>query len=545
MIMLKASVLAVVAVCSVQAASKRTSSLSTTKSGLLSLPVSRNLKCGPKAKTVCPGSLCCSKNGVCSRSASACGVGCQKKYGHCAAKKATQLGASSTKAQKGVTKKSALKKYTLKKSTVTKKAVAKKAVAKKAAAKKTTAAPKKTAAKKTTKKTAAAPKKSAAKKAVAKKAIAKKVASVQKAAPATKLTDWTKVLSKTGQCGPKHGRCKGSLCCSEYGYCGSDVSHCVSQCNPLYGECGKTLSPAVKALLTKSGDKRCGRQYNKVCSKGFCCSRDGQCGTSTSHCGIGCQGLFGICKPPITKLPAPVPAHPSHKNYLGAHTRCVNPGQIAITFEGGTDSGNVPKVLDALKSAGVRATFFVNGFNANNMHYDGARNIVKRIYSEGHQVGSGTLCHSKLSQLSPLDISLEMSNNDWMIQQTIGLSPVYMRTPHNEQGPKVIKQLVGMGYVVVSHNVDSGDSDIDGAGNPGTQAVIEFDKSISHHHGASPKTHSFITLHNEWVENGHSGIQAIVQKYRKLGYTFVTVGECLGQPNPKSWYRVRDFKKLA
>ncbi|KAJ1339719.1 hypothetical protein BSLG_005625 [Batrachochytrium salamandrivorans] len=181
---------------------------------------------------------------------------------------------------------------------------------------------------------------------------------------------------------------------------------------------------------------------------------------------------------------------------------------IAITFEGGTDSGNVPKVLDALKSAGVRATFFVNGLNANNMHYDGARGIVKRIYSEA---------------------------NNWP-QSSLHANP------HNEQGPKVIKQLVGMGYVVVSHNVDSGDSDIDGAGNPGTQAVIEFDKSISHHSGASPKTHSFITLHNEWVENSHSGIQAIVQKYRKLGYTFVTVGECLGQPNPKSWYRVRDFK---
>ncbi|KAJ1339720.1 hypothetical protein BSLG_005626 [Batrachochytrium salamandrivorans] len=211
-----------------------------------------------------------------------------------------------------------------------------------------------------------------------------------------------------------------------------------------------------------------------------------------------------------------VPAHPSHDSYFEAHTRCVNPGQIAITFEGGTDSGNIPKVLDALKSAGAPATFFVNGLNANNMHYDGARNIVRRMYDEGHQVGSGTLCHSRLGRLPFDQMTFEMLNNDWMIQQTIGFSPLYMRIPHGSYTSTLIKHLIEMGYVVVDHNADSGDSGISSAGNPGTQAVIEFDKSISYHSGASPQTHSFITLHNEWVSNGHSGIQAIVQKYRKL-----------------------------
>ncbi|OAJ41974.1 hypothetical protein BDEG_25493 [Batrachochytrium dendrobatidis JEL423] len=179
------------------------------------------------------------------------------------------------------------------------------------------------------------------------------------------------------------------------------------------------------------------------------------------------------------------------------------------------------------------------------MHYDGARNIVKRIYSEGHQVGSGTLCHSRLGRLPFDQMTFEMLNNDWMIQQTIGFSPLYMRIPHGSYTSTLIKHLIEMGYVVVDHNADSGDSGISSAGNPGTQAVIEFDKSISYHSGASPQTHSFITLHNEWVSNGHSGIQAIVQKYRKLGYTFVTVGECLGHSDPQSWYRVHDFNELA
>ncbi|KAK5669042.1 hypothetical protein QVD99_004806 [Batrachochytrium dendrobatidis] len=289
----------------------------------------------------------------------------------------------------------------------------------------------------------------------------------------------------------------------------------------------------------------CGRKYNKVCPPGSCCSRDGQCGTRSAHCGIGCQGMFGICKPPITKLPPPGPAHPSHENHDDRYTRCKQPGQIALAFEGGTDGDNVPKILDTLQELGVQATFFVNGFNANNLHDADAQAILRRIHDNGHQVGSGTLGHSKPNHLSPEQIAFEMLNNDWMIQEELGISPLYMRIPHGSYTSALIKQLIDMGYVVISHNVDSSDWAVAESSDPATKAIEEFDRSVSHHSGASPETHSFITLHHEWVENGHIGVRAIVEKYHNFGYKFVTVGECLGYPYAKDWYRIRDFNELA
>eukprot|EP00245_Coleochaete_scutata_P004075 TRINITY_DN1628_c0_g1_i1.p1 TRINITY_DN1628_c0_g1~~TRINITY_DN1628_c0_g1_i1.p1 ORF type:complete len:143 (+),score=12.25 TRINITY_DN1628_c0_g1_i1:115-543(+) len=45
-------------------------------------------KCGPKnGDAKCPPPRCCSKDGVCGRSESHCGKGCQKKFGSCFGKK--------------------------------------------------------------------------------------------------------------------------------------------------------------------------------------------------------------------------------------------------------------------------------------------------------------------------------------------------------------------------------------------------------------------------------------------------------------------------
>ncbi|WYZ44614.1 hypothetical protein EsH8_VII_001050 [Colletotrichum jinshuiense] len=53
-------------------------------------------------------------------------------------------------------------------------------------------------------------------------------------------------VSVTGSCGPTNGgnTCAGSVfgnCCSQYGYCGSDVNFCGTGCQPGYGSCGISI----------------------------------------------------------------------------------------------------------------------------------------------------------------------------------------------------------------------------------------------------------------------------------------------------------------
>jgi peptidoglycan/xylan/chitin deacetylase (PgdA/CDA1 family) len=55
---------------------------------------------------------------------------------------------------------------------------------------------------------------------------------------------------------------------------------------------------------------------------------------------------------------------------------------IALTFDGSPDPGSTPQILESLRAAGAKATFFVNLENAV-LHAE----LVRRIAAEGHTIG--------------------------------------------------------------------------------------------------------------------------------------------------------------
>jgi len=48
---------------------------------------------------------------------------------------------------------------------------------------------------------------------------------------------------------------------------------------------------------------------------------------------------------------------------IETYDRCINPGDIALTFEDGPNVEYTNKILDLLEEEDVKATFFVNGKN--------------------------------------------------------------------------------------------------------------------------------------------------------------------------------------
>lgn len=52
------------------------------------------------------------------------------------------------------------------------------------------------------------------------------------------------------------------------------------------------------SLIDPSGDAKCGAVSGGqvfTCEKGTCCSQHGFCGTTSNHCGLMCQPLYGSC----------------------------------------------------------------------------------------------------------------------------------------------------------------------------------------------------------------------------------------------------------
>ncbi|KAF4968388.1 hypothetical protein FSARC_4185 [Fusarium sarcochroum] len=105
------------------------------------------------------------------------------------------------------------------------------------------------------------------------------------------------VISPNQRCGGNTGyTCQGSRfgsCCSWYGYCGSNDTHCGTGCDADFGSC---TPPEGEIHDTTNG--LCGSEVKATCSNygsKTCCSSYGYCGNSTAHCGTGCQGGFGEC----------------------------------------------------------------------------------------------------------------------------------------------------------------------------------------------------------------------------------------------------------
>jgi peptidoglycan/xylan/chitin deacetylase (PgdA/CDA1 family) len=96
----------------------------------------------------------------------------------------------------------------------------------------------------------------------------------------------------------------------------------------------------------------------------------------------------------------------------------------ALTFDDGPGA-DTPRVLDALKAAGVRATFFLCGSNVER-YPDAAR----RIAEEGHEIGNHTYSHPRLLGKSPGRIALEIDRAQKLIERYTGKEPKLFRPPY-------------------------------------------------------------------------------------------------------------------
>ncbi|MGZ3419660.1 MAG: polysaccharide deacetylase family protein [Polyangiales bacterium] len=116
---------------------------------------------------------------------------------------------------------------------------------------------------------------------------------------------------------------------------------------------------------------------------------------SSEHPDTGPRGgdSLGVHSDPLTLDPS-IP-------FLDFDQNADDPTAIALTFDDGPDETNTAKVLDALKSANVKATFFINTNNYVDVNSSSlARSLISRMHNEGHHIGNHTVHHYDLGSSS-------------------------------------------------------------------------------------------------------------------------------------------------
>jgi len=186
-------------------------------------------------------------------------------------------------------------------------------------------------------------------------------------------------------------------------------------------------------------------------------------------------------------------------------------------------SGSRPftgELLNVLKEEKVRATFFVLGTN---MDHDrsSTRRLLKRMWNEGHDIGSHTYSHTDLTTMSDEQIIWEMEKTDEIIRDAIGVYPVAMRPPYGTIDWRTCRLLNGLRYNVVNWNIDSDD----------WKCPPDFPGHVA---GMIPKRcsrnweSSYIILQHDTHKWTVEAARAIIKDIRSKGYKFVNLSECLG-----------------
>ncbi|KAL5116522.1 hypothetical protein ACEQ8H_005643 [Pleosporales sp. CAS-2024a] len=207
-------------------------------------------------------------------------------------------------------------------------------------------------------------------------------------------------------------------------------------------------------------------------------------------------------------------------------------GAVALTFDDGPcELSN--DLLDILKKNDIKATFFLTGWRISKGEY---QSIVKRIYDEGHQIGSHTWSHISMDSFTTAERIEDMVRMEAILYDILGFTPTYWRPPFGKCWTKQCQTDLGMlGYHTMRWDVVTNDW----AGNY-TFAEHDF---LSHISGKQASNSSaLVLLHETARRTVYEFTQWIIDRSREQGYRFVRLGECMEDPE-KNWYRYPSRKQ--
>ncbi|TKW50087.1 Chitin deacetylase [Colletotrichum tanaceti] len=309
--------------------------------------------------------------------------------------------------------------------------------------------------------------------------------------------------------------------------------------NKPRGDRTNRLSPRQVDNITLGDNDQCGGTFGR-CADGFCCSSAGWCGQTAEYCsapdcqinyGPGCDGNQKPSGPDTANDARPLKGSIPYGG-LGIYD-CENDGDVAVTYDDGPYIYTAA-MLDAFKAHSAVATWFITGNNLGKGQINVAyRDVIKRMFDEGHQIASHTWSHENLDQMTLAQRKNQMVYNEIAFMDILGFYPTYMRPPYSICGPECQQQMVDLGYHITYFDLD-------------TQGYLHTDPSQIQFSlnlwdaamvARSACNGSYLHIeHDIHQQVATTFTNHMLDSIVANGWKAVTVGECLGDP-PENWYR--------
>ncbi|MER5266559.1 polysaccharide deacetylase family protein [Actinosynnema sp. NPDC002837] len=183
-------------------------------------------------------------------------------------------------------------------------------------------------------------------------------------------------------------------------------------------------------------------------------------------------------------------------------------GYVALTYDDGPKAGTTTQLLNALRSAGLRATFFNQG---NNVQANPA--LTRSQRDAGMWVENHSWSHPHMTQLSQAQMTSEISQTQQAIQSATGVAPKLFRPPYGETNSTLKAVEAQFGLTEVLWNVDSRDWN-----NASTAQIVQ---------AAS-------TLQNGGVILMHDGYQTTINAVPQIAANLASRNLCAGMISPST-----------
>jgi len=189
--------------------------------------------------------------------------------------------------------------------------------------------------------------------------------------------------------------------------------------------------------------------------------------------------------------------------------RNANAKYIALTFDDGPYPVDTPLLLDELAELHVQATFFLIGRDARAWP-----DLTRRIEAGGNEIGNHTMTHPNMDRLPPSGVKRELAQGAATLAAIVGDPAItaMFRPPHGRFTEETLATARSAGYDTILWTDDPGDwrpvppSDI-------TEHILK--------HATAPEV---LLLHNG-RQATMAMLPAVVGRFRKAGYMFLTVGQ--------------------
>lgn len=182
-------------------------------------------------------------------------------------------------------------------------------------------------------------------------------------------------------------------------------------------------------------------------------------------------------------------------------------GTIYLTFDDGPNPTYTPQVLSVLRKHNVKATFFMLGQNA-------AANpsLVKRVYSEGHQVGNHSWNHPNMTGLSDSAALSQIDRTD----RALGNGISCFRPPYGATNTRIRSLAAKRGEKTMLWTIDTNDWRRPGSGVIASRIV------------SNARNGSIVLMHDAGGNRSQTvtGVDSAIGQLKAKGFRFATLPGC-------------------